>query len=254
MAKGSYFAKHKAQIGSIQTDEKIRLAQQAITVELRESFEAGKVLLIDKDLHWTSFDAVRKIRNALRIKKVGHAGTLDPLATGLLIICTGKFTKKINEFMAQPKEYEAEITLGTTTATYDLESTPENFKSTDAITKEMIQEQTKMFIGEIMQMPPIYSAIKKQGVAAYELARRGEKVALEPRPITIYSFEITEINLPKISCLIRCSTGTYIRSLAHDFGEALQCGGHLSALRRTKIGEFSVEDAQTIPAFLESLH
>ncbi len=254
MAKGSYFAKHKAQIGAEQTDEKIRLVQPSITVEKRESFEAGKVLLIDKDLHWTSFDAVRKIRNALRIKKVGHAGTLDPLATGLLIICTGKFTKRINEFMAQPKEYEAEITLGATTATYDLESMPENFKTTDTLTEEMIREKSNLFLGEIMQMPPIYSAIKKEGVAAYELARRGEKVALEPRPITIYNFEITAIDLPIVRCIIRCSTGTYIRSLAHDFGEALQCGGHLSALRRTKIGEASVEDAQTISAFIESLH
>lgn len=253
MAKGSYFAKHKAQIGAEQTNEKIRLVHQAISIEQKEIFEAGKVLLIDKDLHWTSFDAVRKIRNALRIKKVGHAGTLDPLATGLLIICTGKFTKKINEFMAQPKEYEAEITLGATTATYDLESDPENFKSTDSLTEEMLRETTLKFMGEIMQMPPIYSAIKKQGVAAYELARRGEKVNLDPRPISIYNFEITEINLPKVKCLIRCSTGTYIRSLAHDFGEALQCGGHLSALRRTKIGEASVKDAQTISAFLESL-
>lgn len=254
MAKGSYFAKHKAQIGTTQPDENTRLAQQAITVEQRESFEAGKVLLIDKDLHWTSFDAVRKIRNVLRIKKVGHAGTLDPLATGLLIICTGKFTKKINEFMAQPKEYEAEFTLGATTATYDLESTPENFKDTSAVTQAMIAEQATAFTGAIMQMPPIYSAIKKEGVAAYELARRGEKVTLEPRPITIYSFEITKIDLPKVTCIIRCSTGTYIRSLAHDFGEALACGGHLSYLRRTKIGELSVADAQTIPAFLESLH
>ena len=130
---------------------------------------------------------------------------------------------------------------------------PENFKSTDGITEEMILEQAKVFTGAIMQMPPIYSAIKKDGVAAYELARRGEKVALEPRPITIYSFEITKIELPKVSCIIRCSTGTYIRSLAHDFGEALHCGGHLSFLRRTKIGEISVGDAQTIPAFMESL-
>ena len=253
MAKGSYFAKHKAQIGTTQPDENTRLAQQAITDEQRETFEAGKVLLIDKDLHWTSFDAVRKIRNVLRIKKVGHAGTLDPLATGLLIICTGKFTKKINEFMAQPKEYEAEFTLGSTTATYDLESITENFKSLDGITEEMIKNQAKALTGEIMQMPPIYSAIKKDGVAAYELARRGEKVALEPRPITIYNFEITRIELPKVSCIIRCSTGTYIRSMAHDFGEALNCGGHLSYLRRTKIGEFSVDAAQTIPVFMDSL-
>lgn len=250
--KESYFAKHKALIHG---EEEVRKARKFIEIlpELKAEFELGKVLLIDKPLHWTSFDVVRKIRNSIRIKKVGHAGTLDPLATGLLIVCTGKFTKKINEFMAQEKEYTGSITLGATTATYDLESVPENEKPLDGITKEIIELTTNHFVGDIEQKPPIYSAIKKDGVSAYTLARRGEEVDLKSRPIHIKSFEITSINLPILEFKVVCSTGTYIRSLAHDFGAVLGCGGYLSSLRRTKIGEFSVDAAQTVEDFTNSI-
>ena len=216
-------------------------------------FEEGQVLLIDKPLHWTSFDAVRKIRNLIRIKKVGHAGTLDPLASGLLIICTGKFTKKINEYMSQEKEYTGDFTLGATTPTYDLESKPENFKSLDTITADLIQSATKQFTGEIMQIPPAHSAIKVDGKRVYELARQGKEVKLEPRKIFIHEFEITKIELPVVSFRVVCSTGTYIRSLANDFGAALHCGAHLSKLCRTRIGNFSLKDAMSIEAFEEKI-
>lgn len=215
------------------------------------SFEEGRVLLIDKPVDWTSFDVVRKIRNTIKIKKVGHAGTLDPLATGLLIVCTGKFTKKINEYMAREKEYTGSITLGATTPTYDLESEPQDFKSTDGITEEMIRSKTAQFIGEIQQVPPIHSAIKQKGKPVYLLARKGVDVILEPRNLTIFEFEITNIEMPVISFRVVCSTGTYIRSLAHDFGAALGCGGYLSGLRRTRIGEFSVEDAVSVDQFVQ---
>lgn len=215
----------------------------------QNSFEAGRVLLIDKPLRWTSFDAVRKIRNLIRIKKVGHAGTLDPLATGLLIICTGKFTKKINEYMAQEKEYTGTITLGAITPTYDLESEPQEFKPFDHITREQLEEATKSFTGPIMQIPPAHSAIKKDGKRVYELARAGKEVKLDPRPVTIYGFEITEVALPEVKFRVTCSTGTYIRSLANDFGALLGCGGYLSALCRTRIGAFRLEEAQSIEDF-----
>lgn len=212
-------------------------------------FAEGKVLLIDKPLYWTSFDAVRKVRYLVKTKKVGHAGTLDPLATGLLIICTGKFTKKINEYMAQEKEYTGTITLGAVTPTYDLESEPQDFKPVDHITPEQVEEATKSFIGQIQQVPPIHSAIKKEGKRVYELARRGEDVKLEPRTITISAFDITQIEGAVVHFRVVCSTGTYIRSLANDFGALLGCGGYLSSLRRTRIGNFRVEDAYTIEAF-----
>lgn len=215
------------------------------------NFEEGKVLLIDKPLRWTSFDVVRKIRNLIRIKKVGHAGTLDPLATGLLIVCTGKFTKRINEYMAQEKEYTGCITLGAITPTFDLESEPENFKPFNQLSDAEINNATAAFTGEILQIPPIHSAIKQQGKAVYLKARKGEEVILEPRKITIHSFEITQINLPHVHFKVVCSTGTYIRSLANDFGAALGCGGYLSELRRTRIGNFNVSDAQTIEQFAE---
>ncbi len=213
-------------------------------------------MLINKPLHWTSFDAVRKIRNLIRIKKVGHAGTLDPLATGLLIICTGKFTKKINEYQAQEKEYTGTFTLGAVTPTYDLESEPRDFKSYDHITKELLEQTTKKFIGEIDQVPPIHSAIKQKGKPVYLAARKGIDVKLEPRKITIKSFEITKmdpiaIGLPVVYFKVVCTTGTYIRSLANDFGEALGCGAYLSSLCRTRIGEFKVEEAVTIEEFTE---
>ena len=216
-------------------------------------YAEGKVLLIDKPLHWTSFDVVRKMRSLLQIKKIGHAGTLDPLATGLLIVCTGKFTKKINEFMAQEKEYTGHITLGAVTPTYDLESLPEQPKDYLSLTDEMILAATASFIGTIDQFPPIFSAIKKEGVALYELARRGVDVQLEARKITIHEFEITGINLPVVSFKVICSTGTYIRSLANDFGAALGCGGYLSSLRRTRIGELLVTDAMSMEQFEESV-
>lgn len=219
----------------------------------KEEFELGKVLLIDKPLEWTSFDAVRKIRNALKIKKVGHAGTLDPLATGLLIICTGKYTKKINEYMGQPKEYTGSITLGSTTPTFDLESEPQNFIDFTHLTKDQILVATQNFVGDILQMPPQHSAIKKDGKRLYESARKGIEVKVDPRPVTIYSFEITEVNLPIVHFVVKCSTGTYIRSLANDFGEKLGVGGYLSSLRRTKIGDFTVNEASTIESFLETL-
>lgn len=213
----------------------------------------GGFLLINKPLEWTSFDVVRKIRNTLRIKKVGHAGTLDPLATGLLIVCTGKFTKKINEYMSQEKEYTGSITLGATTPTYDLESEPQNLKPVDNITEENIHSAVNNFIGEIQQVPPIHSAIKQKGKPVYLLARRGAEVILEPRTITIKSFLITKIEMPKVYFAVVCTTGTYIRSLANDFGEALGCGGYLSSLCRTRIGDFTLENAMSVNDFVKSI-
>lgn len=202
--------------------------------------------MIDKPLEWTSFDAVRKIRNLIKIKKVGHAGTLDPLATGLLIVCTGKFTKKINEYMAQEKEYTGTFTLGATTPTYDLESEPGNFRDIDNISNDQIINATKQFTGEIMQVPPAHSAIKIDGKRVYELARQGKEVVIEPRKVTIKRFDIEKIDMPVVHFRVVCSTGTYIRSLANDFGAALGCGAYLSSLCRTRIGEYKVEDAKSI--------
>ncbi|MEO8823627.1 MAG: tRNA pseudouridine(55) synthase TruB, partial [Ginsengibacter sp.] len=213
------------------------------------TFEEGRVLLIDKPLEWTSFDVVRKIRNLVKIKKVGHAGTLDPLATGILIVCTGKFTKKINEYMSQEKEYTGTITLGAVTPTYDLESEPKDFKSTEEITEDLMKETTQKFTGEILQTPPIHSAIKQKGKPVYLLARKGIDVKLEPRKITIKEFEITSIEMPVVSFKVVCTTGTYIRSLANDFGAELGCGGYLSGLRRTRIGNFKVDDAMSMEEF-----
>lgn len=209
-------------------------------------FETGKVLLINKPYEWTSFDVVRKIRGMIRIKKVGHAGTLDPLATGLLILCTGKFTKRINEFMAQEKEYTGTIVIGATTPTYDLESEPTNFKEVGAINSEALQNATLPFIGEIQQVPPAHSAIKKDGKRVYELARKGIEVELEPRNITIREFELTKIEGNNIDFRVVCSTGTYIRSLANDFGRHLGCGGYLSSLCRTRIGDFTLDQSMTM--------
>ena len=218
---------------------------------MQNTFEEGRVILIDKPRDWTSFDVVKKIRNVLKIKKIGHAGTLDPLATGLLILCTGKYTKKINEYMAAEKEYTGTITLGATTPTFDLESTPAEHKPFEHISAEDILLTAGRFKGEIMQVPPIHSAIKQKGKPVYLKARKGEDVILEPRRIFISKFEIEEIRLPQISFLVKCSTGTYIRSLAHDFGAALGCGGYLSGLRRTAIGEFRVEEALDLEDFVE---
>lgn len=214
----------------------------------KESFEQGQVLLIDKPLKWTSFDVIQKLRRILRIRKIGHAGTLDPLATGLLIICTGKLTRQINEYMAQEKEYTGTITLGATTPTYDLESKPENFKPVEHITEEAIYSATKNFIGEIQQIPPAHSAIKIGGTRVYELARQGKEVKLEPRKITIKEFAITKIEMPVVHFKVICATGTYIRSLAFDFGQALGCGAHLSSLCRTRIGKFTIANATNLEA------
>jgi len=222
-------------------------------LSLSENFQSGKVLLIDKPLDWTSFDVVKKVRNSIRIKKVGHAGTLDPLASGLLVVCTGKKTKEIESFMAAEKEYTGTITIGSVTPTYDLESEPEQFQDYGSVTIEELENARKKFIGDIMQMPPIYSAIKIKGTRLYELARRGQKVELKPRPINISEFELTKVDLPSIEFRVVCSKGTYIRSLAHDFGETLGCGGHLSALRRTRIGELSVKDAYELPLLIDTI-
>jgi tRNA pseudouridine55 synthase len=224
-----------------------------------EDYTAGKVILIDKPLHWTSFQAVNKIRWAIKKRfgikkiKVGHAGTLDPLATGLLVICTGKMTKQINTFQGQEKAYTGTITLGSTTPSYDLETEFDKTFDTSHITEDLIHNTTKQFTGSIEQYPPIFSALKKDGKRLYDIARAGESVKLNPRTVEITTFEITEINGLNLKFKVVCSKGTYIRSLAHDFGKALNCGAHLSELRRTRIGSFSVEKAISPEAFLDQL-
>lgn len=220
-------------------------------MEIINPFAVGKVLLINKPLTWTSFNVVKKIRYFARTPKVGHAGTLDPLATGLLIVCTGKFTKKINEYMGLEKEYTGTITIGATTPTYDLESEPQNITSTQHITHQQIHNATQQFVGNILQMPPQHSAIKKNGVRLYETARQGIEVKVDPRPITIKEFTVTNIDNNNISFKVVCSTGTYIRSLANDFGAALAVGGYLSSLCRTRIGQFTLDDAITVEQFEE---
>lgn len=209
-------------------------------------FEEGQVLLINKPLEWTSFDVVRKIRNTIKIKKVGHAGTLDPLATGMLILCTGKFTKRINEYMAQEKEYTGTITFGATTPTYDLESEPTDFKDYSAVTPEQLQAIAQQFTGDLLQVPPMHSAIKKDGKRVYELARKGITIELEPRKILIKEFEFTKIEMPVAHFRVVCSTGTYIRSLANDVGRAAGCGAYLSSLCRTRIGSFTLDRSMTM--------
>jgi tRNA pseudouridine55 synthase len=224
-----------------------------------EDYQNGQFLLIDKPLNWTSFQVVNKLRWEIRQRysikkiKVGHAGTLDPLATGLLILCTGKFTKKIETYQAQEKEYTGTITVGGTTPSYDLETEINEIFPIDHITETLIKETTQQFLGEIDQKPPIFSALKKDGRKLYEIARAGETVEIKTRKITISEFEITNVNLPHIDFRVVCSKGTYIRSLAYDFGKALNSGGHLSALRRTKIGNYSVEDSESIGGFIERL-
>lgn len=232
--------------------KKERIIRPPIAPAVQQPYADGKVLLINKPLHWTSFDVVRKLRSLIQIKKIGHAGTLDPLATGLLIVCTGKFTKKINEYMAQEKEYTGTITLGAVTPTYDLESLPEQQKDFSFVTEELLHTTCKQFIGDIQQLPPVFSAIKKDGVALYQLARRGEEVELKHRSIHIRLFEINKIELPQVHFKVVCNTGTYIRSLANDFGKALGCGAYLSSLCRTRIGEFAIADAIEMDAFEKS--
>lgn len=224
-----------------------------------EDFKNGQVLLIDKPLHWTSFQAVNKLRWAIKqsfkIKKikVGHAGTLDPLATGLLVICTGKMTKQINTFQGQEKEYTGTITIGSTTPSYDLETEIDQRFSTTHITEQLIHETTNQFIGTIEQLPPVFSAIKKDGKRLYEFARAGESVEIKSRQIQISDFEITDINDLDLKFRVVCSKGTYIRSLANDFGKALNSGAHLSELRRTRIGDFKVENALSPEEFISEL-
>lgn len=218
-----------------------------------EQLQAGYVLLVDKPLTWTSFDALNKLRRQMKAK-IGHCGTLDPLATGLLICCTGKMTKSIIEYQKQAKEYTGIIHLGATTPTYDLESHPENFQPFEHLTESEIRKATEAFTGDILQVPPSHSAIQKDGKRAYELAREGKEVKLEPRAVTIIEFEIIKIALPEVHFRVACSTGTYIRSLAHDFGAALGCGGYLQELRRTKIGAFDVADALTVADWIKVLN
>jgi tRNA pseudouridine55 synthase len=225
-----------------------------------EDFLEGQILLIDKPLTWSSFQAVNKLKYILKRKydlpkkfKIGHAGTLDPLATGLLIICTGKFTKKITEIQGQAKEYKGTITVGATTPSYDLETGIDATFPTEHITDALILETTKHFLGEIDQKPPVFSAIKKDGIRLYEHARAGEEVEIAFRKTSIYEFEITRIALPEIEFRVQCSKGTYIRSLAFDFGKALNSGAHLTALRRTKIGDYDVINGVSPEAFEKSL-
>jgi tRNA pseudouridine55 synthase len=224
-----------------------------------EDYKNGQVLLIDKPLEWTSFQVVNKLRWHIKQRfgikkiKVGHAGTLDPLATGLLIICTGKQTKEIHTYQGQVKEYTGTFTIGATTPSYDLETAVDKTFPTEHITEKILQHTTQQFIGDIQQKPPIFSAIKKEGKRLYELARKGETTEIKARTVTISEFEITEVNLPEVGFRVVCSKGTYIRSLAFDFGKAVGSGAHLSALRRTRIGNFSVEKAISIEHFIENL-
>ncbi|CAD0003341.1 tRNA pseudouridine(55) synthase TruB [Flavobacterium chungangense] len=225
-----------------------------------EEYLNGQVLLIDKPLKWSSFQAVNKLKYLLINKvglpkkfKIGHAGTLDPLATGLLLICTGKFTKKISELQGQAKEYTGTFYIGATTPSYDLETEIDETFPTGHIDQDLINETVKQFLGEIDQKPPIFSAIKKDGVRLYEHARAGETVEIASRKTTIHEFEITRIELPEIDFRVVCSKGTYIRSLAFDFGKALRSGSHLIVLRRTKIGDYDVKDAIDITLFEERL-
>jgi len=218
-----------------------------------EMYAEGQVLLMHKPLQWTSFNVVSKIRSLTRVKKVGHAGTLDPLATGLLLICTGKYTKKINDLMGLDKEYTGTITLGSTTESFDLETEPSNFIDTAYLTKEAIIAATEAFKGEIMQFPPQHSAIKKNGVRLYETARQGITVEVAARRVQIHAFDITHIEGNLVHFRVLCSTGTYIRSLANDFGTALGVGGHLSSLCRTKIGDYHITDAWQLPQFEEHI-
>ena len=223
------------------------------------NIKEGELILIDKELNWTSFDVVNKIRYAIKKKfdikkiKVGHAGTLDPLATGLLIICCGKMTKSINNFSAMNKTYSGKITIGSTTPSYDLETKPNVHYPIDHIDEKLILKTAKKFVGKIFQTPPMFSAVKKDGVRLYNLARQGKEIKIDKREISIDSFEITSFNLPEIAFNVTCSKGTYIRSLAHDFGKELNSGAHLSELRRIKIGDYSVKDSVKVMDFIRGI-
>ena len=222
-------------------------------------FQTGEMILIDKELNWTSFDVVSKLRNSIKKKlnikkiKVGHAGTLDPLATGLLIICTGKMTKRIDEFSGLNKTYTGKMTIGSTTPSYDLETKPNVYYPTEHINENLIIETAKKFVGKIDQKPPVFSAVKKDGVRLYKLARKGVKVEVEKREIVIHDFLISSINFPEVEFSLTCSKGTYIRSLAHDFGKELGSGAHLSELRRTSIGDYSVDNSLKLIEFIRNI-
>lgn len=223
------------------------------------NFEEGEVLLINKPLTWTSFDVINRFRyflkHYLKIKKikVGHAGTLDPLADGLLIVCTGKFTKRIDEYQGQEKEYTGTFRLGATTPSFDLEQEVDHVYETSHITEAMILETARKFTGDIMQIPPVFSAIKVGGKRAYSYARDEKEIILEARPVNIREFEITRIAMPDVDFRISCSKGTYIRSIARDFGEALGSGAHLAALRRTRIGDFLLTNAHNLDELMDAL-
>ena len=224
-----------------------------------DSIVEGQLLLMDKPIEWSSFQVVNKVRSALKRKyglkkiKVGHAGTLDPLATGLLVLCTGKMTKKIQEIQGLEKMYTGTITLGATTPSYDLETPFDQHFPIDHITPEQLVSTRAQFVGGIAQYPPIFSAIKKEGKRLYEFARNGEKVEIQPRTVHIKSFELTQISPPTVNFEVCCSKGTYIRSLAHDYGKALESGGYLSALRRTSIGQYEVNNALSPDQFVQVL-
>ena len=228
--------------------------------ETVEDFLDGQILLINKPLGWTSFDVVRKIKNLIRTKyslkkiKVGHAGTLDPLASGLLIVCTGKFTKRISELQGQAKIYTGDITLGGTTPSYDLETEVDATFETSHISEELIKKTTSQFTGKIDQKPPIFSALKRGGERLYEKARRGGSIEIEARKVSVHAFDITEIEMPKVSFEIKCGKGTYIRSIAYDFGLALNSGAHLSKLCRTAIGDYQLADALDVSNFEKQLN
>jgi len=228
--------------------------------ENEQYFLDGQILLINKPLGWTSFDVVKKIKNLIRTKyslkkiKVGHAGTLDPLAYGLLIVCTGKFTKRISELQGQAKVYTGDITLGGTTPSYDLETEINAEFETNHISETLIKETTAQFIGEIDQKPPIFSALKRGGERLYEKARRGDSFEIEPRKVSVHSFDIKTIEMPKVSFEIKCSKGTYIRSIANDFGAALNSGAHLSKLCRTAIGDYQLANALDLSDFEKQLN
>ena len=226
---------------------------------MKFDFQNGELILIDKELNWTSFDVVSKLRNSIKKKldlkkiKVGHAGTLDPLATGLLIICTGKMTKRIDEFTSLDKTYTGKITIGSSTPSYDLETKPNVYYPTNHINDELILNTANNFIGKTLQKPPIFSAIKKDGVRLYKLARKGIDVKIEKKEIIIHDFKITSINFNEIEFSVKCSKGTYIRSLANDFGKELGSGAHLSELRRISIGEYSVDQSYKLMSFIRNI-
>lgn len=230
--------------------------------EFKKSYDfiSGEVLLFDKDLDWTSFDLVSRVRNTLYHKtgikklKVGHAGTLDPLATGLLILCTGKATKQIESFQLQEKEYIATLKLGATTPSFDKETEEDSQYDFSFVTEELFNATLKKFEGEIEQVPPIFSAVKVKGKRAFEYARKGESIKLQPKIIVIKEIELLSFQLPTVTIKVVCSKGTYIRSLARDIGEKLKCGAYLTGLKRTRIGDFRIENAITIDFFMENLN